>query len=382
MGDWEKLTPDGVSASPIGAAAGNLYHIMVSAAGATTRIMPLGDSITKGASSGVVPDEEQYYVSYRKELWDKLTAAGYEVDFVGSQQSGGAADPDFDPDHEGHGGKRDDWIADRLDGWLTDYQPDVVLLHIGTVGLDPSPDDVEDILDGIDDYSLDTWVVLARIINRSDHVCPNINDTTVFNNNVESMAQDRIDDPANPAYPDKIKIVDMECGAGIVYRLKDDGGDMWDHYHPYETGYAKMADMWFSKLKQILPLPLELTSTVKNIKALRVVVPDDGFILCRASGTIRHMNLITDRQILCKLYLTRTSGGAAPAFTYSGVSGITFAGNGGIAFPFAIERCFSESGRIDRNYYLTGEEDGSGVNTATTYVQGVNMTCQYHPYSF
>jgi len=134
----------------------------------------------------------------------------------------------------------------------------------------------------------------------------------------------------------------------------------------------------FNKVNPSNMDPTFLTPTITNIKALEVVVPDDGFILCRASGTISHDTQTSNTQILGKLYLTKTSGGAAPVFTYSGIDGL----EGSFSFPFAIERWFSESGRIDRNYYLTGEEDGSGVNTATTYVQGVNMTCQYHPYSF
>jgi hypothetical protein len=31
------------------------------------------------------------------------------------------------------------------------------------------------------------------------------------------------------------------------------GGDMWDDLHPFETGYTKMADLWFTALMDILP---------------------------------------------------------------------------------------------------------------------------------
>ena len=66
------------------------------------RIMPLGDSITNGSSSGVVPDNSSYYISYRKALRDSLVSAGYEIDYVGSQTSGEAVFSDAQ--HEGHGG--------------------------------------------------------------------------------------------------------------------------------------------------------------------------------------------------------------------------------------------------------------------------------------
>ncbi len=72
------------------------------------------------------------------------------------------------------------------------------------------------------------------------------------------MAFLRVNDPANPAFPDNIIFgvnVDMEDGAGIEYRLLTDAppGDMWDSLHPAENGYSKMADVWFSALMEILP---------------------------------------------------------------------------------------------------------------------------------
>src|SRR3972149_290813 len=72
------------------------------------RIMPLGDSITAGKTSGVVGPKQ--WTAYRKELYERLQAAGYQVDFVGSE-SNGSYFSGFDPQHEGHGGWRDDEIA-------------------------------------------------------------------------------------------------------------------------------------------------------------------------------------------------------------------------------------------------------------------------------
>jgi hypothetical protein len=198
-------------------------------------------------------------VSYRKALWDRLADQSYEVDFVGSRNDGSAVFGDVDlADHEGHGGWRDDEIVDgrpgegKLADWLIAEQPDIVLLHIGTNALDPSPNDVRDILDVIDNYDRSVWVILARIINRSTYSLI----TTNFNNAVEELALDRKNNPNNPAYPDRIIIVDMEDGAGINYDLvvDDPPGDMWDQLHPFETGYEKMAGTWFSGLQEILPV--------------------------------------------------------------------------------------------------------------------------------
>ena len=232
-----------------------LQTVLVSTAFATIRIMPLGDSITQGFNSGEIDPDRQ--VSYRKALWDKLIAAGYDVDFVGSLDSGSALFAD--PDHEGHEGFRDDQIAAFIYGWLEVNPADIILLHIGTNDLGSSPADVEDILNEIDryeaDYSTEITVVVARIINR----IPYSGTTTLFNNNVEVMANARVNDSNNPAYPDKIVFgqkVDMEDGAGIDYNIQP-VGDMYDNLHPYQygTGYNKMADVWFSALEQILSDP-------------------------------------------------------------------------------------------------------------------------------
>ena len=238
-----------------------LEIIIASPVTAVIRIMPLGDSITMGIASGV-PDPD-YMVSYRKALWDFLVADSYEVDFVGSENDGSVVFGDSDlSDHEGHGGWRDDEIVNgrpgegKLEDWLIAERPNLVLLHIGTNGLDPSPEDVKDILDVIDNHESNfgeaVWVILARIINRNSYS----QTTTDFNDNVETLAYNRIDNPNNPAYPDKIIIVDMEDGANINYDLVTDNppGDMWDNFHPFETGYEKMADVWFSGLQAILPV--------------------------------------------------------------------------------------------------------------------------------
>jgi hypothetical protein len=215
-------------------------------------IMPLGDSITTGGASGVI--DPDFWISYRKDLWDQLGAAGHDVDFVGSVDNGSEVLPRFDSQHEGHGGWGDDDIADNVLSWLNQQDPvHIVLLHIGTNGLKSSPAGVERILNEIDFYSPDVWVLLARIVNRScitDPIpCPESATTTLFNNKVVAMAQDRIDD-----LQDKIVIVDMENGAGIDYRLQSVGGDMFNNLHPFETGYQKMANLWFSKLQEMAPV--------------------------------------------------------------------------------------------------------------------------------
>ena len=246
----------------------------VTEVGATVRIMPLGDSITMGYNSGAIPNNNDYYVSYRKALWDELITAAFDVDFVGSLNSGSQEFGSLGPaDHEGHPGWTDDQLlsgrtdqlaAGKLINWLLDHQPDVVLLHIGTNSLQSTTDDIEAILDEIDYYGEDVWVILSRIINRSCSTskppCSESSTTTTFNNNVEAMAQSRIVN-----YRDKIVIVDMENDTGIDYKIYP-AGDMFDDLHPFETGYSKMAGLWFGALEGILPTVAGTNVTLDHIE--------------------------------------------------------------------------------------------------------------------
>ncbi len=112
------------------------------------KVMPLGDDQTSGAG----PTGAQ---SYRGHLYNSLKGAGYNVDFVGSQQSDSLVGGD--PDNEGHGAfsigpdnsRYCDWpaggqkecqatafnIASNLDGWLAAAKPDVVLVQVGLYDL-------------------------------------------------------------------------------------------------------------------------------------------------------------------------------------------------------------------------------------------------------
>ena len=236
-------------------------HIgLVSAAGATTRIMPLGDSITRDDRKFDFRSDGEK-IAYRYRLWQLLTDAGYDFDFVGNEYTGYDIFPGPEPDaeNEGHPGWTDDDIAASVYDFLLDNPAQIILLHIGTNSLNPDPAGVENILDEIDRYEADfgikITVILARIINRVPYSAM----TTAYNDNVENMAFARVNEPANPAFPDNIIFgvnVDMEDGAGIEYRLLTDTppGEMWDSLHPAKNGYSKMAGVWFTALMEILPL--------------------------------------------------------------------------------------------------------------------------------
>ena len=206
--------------------------------------MPLGDSITFEDYVGDIrPDGVR--TSYRDDLWYSLTDAGYDVDFVGSLIAGEDIVPQFDPDNEGHPGFRANQIRDEVFDWLQLNPADIILLHIGTNDIsDPQTVaeivlEVEEILDWIFAYSPEITVILAKIINRKSFS----QKTNDFNNLLPGMVN---------THPnkDKVIIVDMEVGAGIDYDT-----DMIDTLHPDPdgNGYAKMANVWFSALEEILP---------------------------------------------------------------------------------------------------------------------------------
>jgi lysophospholipase L1-like esterase len=219
-------------------------------------IMPLGDSITKGTGTCSEPDTYLNCIGYREDLWNALVDNGYSIDFVGSQGAAFQYQYSYDNDHEGHGGKTADWIRDRVYGpsdyFLLDNPMDIVLLHIGTNDINGLPllgdsndivTEVSQILDKIDNYETseghEVWVILAKIINRSDPLSDKGQLTTDFNLGLQPMAESRI------AGGDNLLVVDME--SALTYP-----DDLGDALHPNETGYSKMANEWFSALEQVI----------------------------------------------------------------------------------------------------------------------------------
>ncbi|RKX31994.1 MAG: hypothetical protein DRP71_12640, partial [Verrucomicrobia bacterium] len=217
----------------------------VPASGQTTRIMPCGDSITYDNHSGDArPVGER--ISYRYPLWQLLTNAGADFEFVGGVYAGYDIIPDpQDAHNEGWPGWTDNQVAAAIYGWLVANPADIVLLHIGTNAVNVDPGQVEDILDEVDryesDYSATVHVVLAKIINRITYDST----TSQFNTNIETMALARAGD--------LITIVDMEDGAGVIYDYPASGGDMIDNLHPTDDGYGKMAYVWYEALQTLMP---------------------------------------------------------------------------------------------------------------------------------
>ena len=198
------------------------------------RVMPVGDSITRGlANAGPIPG------GYRTKLYNRLatqwfTASG--VDFVGSQNDNPDPANLPDPDHEGRGGWRIDQHIATIDAAIRIYHPAVVLLHLGTndvaqdYALATAPSRLDQLISLIVASSPGTHVVVAQIINSP--------------NAIES-AQIQAFNAAIPA------IVTAHQNAGHLVSLVNmygvvSPGNMGDTYHPNKAGYDQIADAWFA----------------------------------------------------------------------------------------------------------------------------------------
>ncbi len=194
------------------------------------RVMPLGDSITLGIGS-------ETSSSYRTDLYRRLTAAGQAVDLVGSQRDGVGPDTD----HEGHSGWTIDKIDERVEGWLADARPDVVLLHIGT-----------------NDMRSDAKAVgavgrLSQLIDRIRAARPSAHLVVAAITGAKKSAEQRRID----AYNRGVRAV-VAAKASSRVLLADqsavDSLDIRDNLHPNDFGYTKMAFTWFLALRRVLHL--------------------------------------------------------------------------------------------------------------------------------
>ncbi|MEU4253080.1 ricin-type beta-trefoil lectin domain protein [Amycolatopsis sp. NPDC026612] len=194
------------------------------------RVMPLGDSITEGTQ---VPG------GYRIGLWQRVTAGGYQVDFVGSQANGPATLGDHD--HEGHPGWRIDQIDANIAGWLRTSTPHTVLLHIGTndilqnYNVSGAPGRLSALVDHITGAVPDAEVFVATIIPIANSGQEAAGRT--FNATIPGMVQSKQNAGKH------VHLVDMHAALTAA--------DLIDGIHPTSAGYDKMAATWFTALKSV-----------------------------------------------------------------------------------------------------------------------------------
>ena len=225
----------------------------------SVRILPLGDSITEGVgwTDGG---------GYRAVLRELLVAAGYSVDYVGSNESnpGNLGD---DKQHEGHSGWKIDDLRANLPVWFkTVEDPHVILLMVGTndYGHRYDPQHVLKRYGALLD-ELSLMQPSARILAATLTPCYYENDGTAnpaaFNAGLPALVEEHV------AKGQKITLVDMHA------KMMADA-PFPDALHPGETGYRHMAQAWFEAITNVLPVA-ETASLPPN--ALAAVYAEVGW---------------------------------------------------------------------------------------------------------
>ncbi|MDZ7375928.1 MAG: GDSL-type esterase/lipase family protein, partial [candidate division KSB1 bacterium] len=132
--------------------------------GQTYKVMPLGDSITRGVVGSSTPG------GYRDDLKQKLSDEYVNTDFVGSLSDGSFSDPQ----HEGHDGANVEYVNNNVVSWVTNASPNFVLLNIGTNDLGFTPvetiaDKINSICDKIYSVNSGITIFLSSILPRGDN---------------------------------------------------------------------------------------------------------------------------------------------------------------------------------------------------------------------
>ena len=205
---------------------------LVSAAAEPVRILAVGDSITQGGKT---------FVTYRLPLDQKLRAAGWRYEFVGSQQSEGPHGPLW---HEGYGGKNAEFLAGIMPAKLRQAKPDILLLHCGhnhSAEEKPVPGILaaeRAIIEAARQQNPKVVILLALVIPSGKlpkyAYLPELNQAQV-------LLGRELTRPESP-----VMIVDLATGFDP---LKD---TILDKVHPNAAGAEKMATRWLVALRPFM----------------------------------------------------------------------------------------------------------------------------------
>jgi lysophospholipase L1-like esterase len=193
------------------------------------KIMPLGDSNTFGMiewDSG----------AYRDDLWNLFLKGGFNIDFVGPRSSG----PDgFDKNNAGFGGWTINNIASQVNGWLSTYTPDMVLLMIGTndilknENISAAPSRLSNLIDQITNRLPNTQVLVGSISPITTTALKQKQGID-FNSYIPGLVSDKV------AKGKKVSFVDIYSSLTST--------DLQDNVHPTTDGYNKVANTWYQAI--------------------------------------------------------------------------------------------------------------------------------------
>lgn len=207
------------------------------------RVMPLGDSITRGDSSVPIGG---YAGGYRTRLYQRLTNALVEIDFLGTETTNPDPSNLPDSDHLGVSGATIGVIKANHLAYVTGATnrpvPDVVLLHAGTndevQNLDPAAttNALNALIRQIVCECSRTRLIVAQIIESTNET---VNARIqAYNQHVAAIVATW----QSAGY--RVSLVDM-------YGAIDRNTEFSDGYHPNREGYDKMGDVWFEAIQEL-----------------------------------------------------------------------------------------------------------------------------------
>ncbi|KAJ5124542.1 uncharacterized protein N7515_008367 [Penicillium bovifimosum] len=190
------------------------------------RILPFGASITMGYKS---PDGN----GYREWLRQQLRYAGWEVDMVGTLQSGTM----HDNDHEGRIGMRIDQLS-KIAKNIIPLQPNLILLNAGTndalqeYKVETASERMDSLLTQLFDGIPGTTIILSTLIFNGIHP-QEVAD--ISGQYVELAGKRR-------AQNDSLVLADMSTF--IKWN------ELVDNIHPTAEGYERMASVWWAAIQE------------------------------------------------------------------------------------------------------------------------------------
>lgn len=201
------------------------------------RILPAGDSITRGTNGADADDP--WVGGYRPRLWRRLADDGLAFDVVGDRASGPFGTPRA---HAGHEGWTIEQVHAGLRSWLPRHRPDVVLLMIGTNDVwwgeapEHAPARLAALLDDVARRAPDADVLVAAIPPFADRELGRR--AVAYNATVRALVEER------RARGRRLRFVDAHAAL--------DPSDLADGVHPNRRGYEKLADAWYPVLASLL----------------------------------------------------------------------------------------------------------------------------------
>ena len=198
------------------------------------KVMPVGDAITAGGTG---------IADWRFPLWEKLTAAGYFIEYTGSQSNTSRIGT---LRHEGRVGKTVEEMANTMVTVFPQNPADIVLLHAGHHHTaDPNPvagmlAATENLIQTCRSTNPNVIVLVAQVI---PSVKPQYAYIPEFNAALPALAA-QLNTANSP-----VIVVDQATG------FDPSTDTTTDQMTPDESGAQKIRDRWFTALSSVLPSP-------------------------------------------------------------------------------------------------------------------------------